>query len=170
MEAWRKTLGCTLWTAEIVLSEYCLSGVIVLYSEVIHEIRRNLYQTVWRSDEAYGTAVFYCFPWHVSYRYTIKEKMEPDLSKAIVRSCLVQWNTPLCVFPPHNCPGEISSALAVRDDCVFRGQTIDNWKWLLQVFLYLWCRWEDIQVRPVWLHLQEERHAQCPHPGGSRWP
>lgn len=100
----------------------------------------SLCQTVWHLDGAYGTAMFYCFTRDVSYRYIIKEKWNQTFLRPLLG---VVWcnETPLFVFSRRTIGlGEISSALAVRDDSVFGGQTIDNWKWLLQVFLYLWCR------------------------------
>lgn len=72
---------------------------------------------------------------------------------------------------------QIASAPAVRDDLVFTASR--QWKVPLTK-----CsrpslppapslhppRWEDVQVRPVRLHLQEEGHAQRAHPGGARRP
>lgn len=128
-----------LWPS--TLSEHCLPAVLVLFSGAINNIKLVFYT---RPSYVQANLAAQQFVLQFFTRCTIKNNFfflkkkhtEPDLSKDHCSGLSGAMKHPSLYFCARTiAPGEIGSPLAVRDDCVFRGSTIDDLKWLSQMFL-----------------------------------
>lgn len=151
IEVWMKTSVCTLWTAE--QSEHRLSGV-------AHKMRHFF-------------LIICCRSLNNSSEMLVQIHNKRKNKRPRQAHCVgLSWCSETFLFALSACtftPGGklVVSLLHVMTVCLrYRQQITAN----ACVSLCPGCRREDVQVRPVRLHLQEEGHAQRAHPGGSWRP